>query len=89
MDNINLQSKRLWTAQVINMTSELIAKLKTLAPQQQQQVLDFVEFLAQKYAQPKLTQKKRVLGLNRGKYWMSDDFNDPLPDEFWLGEDKI
>jgi mRNA-degrading endonuclease RelE of RelBE toxin-antitoxin system len=39
------------------MTSELIAKLKALAPQQQQQVLDFVEFLAQKYAQPNLTQK--------------------------------
>jgi len=19
--------------------------------------------------------------------WMSDDFNDPLPDEFWLGQD--
>lgn len=21
-------------------------------------------------------------------FWMSDDFNDPLPDEFWLGEDE-
>lgn len=49
--NINLQGKSLQIPQVINMTSELIAKLKTLAPQQQQQVLDFVEFLAQKYAQ--------------------------------------
>lgn len=41
MGNINLQSKSLWTPQVINMTSELIAKLETLAPEQQQQVLDF------------------------------------------------
>jgi mRNA-degrading endonuclease RelE of RelBE toxin-antitoxin system len=71
------------------MTSELIAKLKTLAPQQQQQVLDFVEFLAQKYAQPQQTREKRVLGLNRGKYWMSNSFNNPLPDEFWLGEGII
>lgn len=71
------------------MTSELIAKLNTLAPQQQQQVLDFVEFLAQKYAQPQQARRKRVLGLNRGKYWMSNNFNNPLPDEFWLGKGII
>jgi antitoxin (DNA-binding transcriptional repressor) of toxin-antitoxin stability system len=29
---------------------------------------------------------KRVAGLNRGKIRMSDDFDAPLPDEFWLGE---
>jgi antitoxin (DNA-binding transcriptional repressor) of toxin-antitoxin stability system len=30
---------------------------------------------------------KRVLGLHAhlGKAWMSDDFDDPLPDKFWLG----
>jgi Protein of unknown function (DUF2281) len=60
-----------------------------LAPEQKQQVLNYVEFLAQKYAQTKVTKQKRVLGLNRGEYWMSDDFNDPLPDDFWLGEGVI
>ena len=30
----------------------------------------------------------RTPGLHQGKVWMSDDFNDSLPDEFWLGEDK-
>lgn len=30
--------------------------------------------------------EKRTLGLHEGQGWMSDDFNDPLPDEFWLGE---
>ncbi len=29
----------------------------------------------------------RVAGLHQGQIWMSDDFNEPLPDEFWLGED--
>ena len=29
--------------------------------------------------------KKRVAGLNRGEIHMSDDFDSPLPDEFWLG----
>jgi hypothetical protein len=30
----------------------------------------------------------RTPGLHQGKVWISDDFNDSLPDEFWLGEDK-
>ena len=30
---------------------------------------------------------RRVPGLGRGTIWMSDDFNDELPDEFW-GFDK-
>ena len=30
----------------------------------------------------------RVLGLNQGAVmWMSDDFDAPLPDAFWLGEE--
>ncbi|RIK76764.1 toxin-antitoxin (TA) system antitoxin [candidate division KSB1 bacterium] len=30
--------------------------------------------------------ERRVAGLQRGKIWMSDDFDAPLPDEFWTGE---
>lgn len=32
--------------------------------------------------------KERVLGLREGQVWMSDDFDDELPDSFWLGEEK-
>lgn len=28
----------------------------------------------------------RVPGLNRGAFWTSDDFDAPLPDEFWTGK---
>lgn len=35
---------------------------------------------------PKLL--KRQAGLGRGTVWMSDDFDDELPDSFWLGEDE-
>lgn len=31
--------------------------------------------------------KKRIAGLNRGMIWTSDDFDEPLPDEFWLGKE--
>lgn len=40
---------------------------------------------------PENIKKERVLGLGVGRgegYFMSEDFNDELPDEFWLGEDK-
>jgi prevent-host-death family protein len=31
--------------------------------------------------------KKRVAGLNRGSIWTSKDFDEPLPDDFWLGQE--
>jgi antitoxin (DNA-binding transcriptional repressor) of toxin-antitoxin stability system len=34
------------------------------------------------------TGRKRVMGLHRGVAWMSEDFDAPLPDEFWLGGDE-
>jgi prevent-host-death family protein len=32
-------------------------------------------------------QKPRIAGLGKGTMWMSEDFDDELPDEFW-GFDK-
>jgi antitoxin (DNA-binding transcriptional repressor) of toxin-antitoxin stability system len=32
--------------------------------------------------------KERVLGLREGQVWISDDFDEPLPDSFWLGEEE-
>lgn len=29
----------------------------------------------------------RIAGLHTGEIWISDDFDDPLPDEFWLGQE--
>lgn len=31
------------------------------------------------------TQKPRVAGLHAGMGWVNDDFDEPLPDEFWTG----
>lgn len=31
--------------------------------------------------------KKRIAGLNGGMIWTSEDFDAPLPDEFWLGKE--
>lgn len=29
--------------------------------------------------------KSRVAGLHQGAIWTSDDFDEPLPEEFWMG----
>ncbi|NET58687.1 MAG: DUF2281 domain-containing protein [Symploca sp. SIO2E6] len=52
------------------------------------QVLDFIQ--VHKTTSATLSDSEnypRIPGLYQGQIWMSEDFNDPLPDEFWLGED--
>lgn len=38
--------------------------------------------------QPEDSSTPRVGGQGKGRIWTSDDFNDPLLDEFWFGEDE-
>jgi hypothetical protein len=66
----------------------IIQTLRVLSPERQQEVLDFADFLAQKGngVDASDVPEKRILGLHEGKGWMSDDFNEPLPDDFWLNE---
>ena len=56
-----------------------------ISKQTQQEILDFAEFVSNKYHQDRekasKPKKKRIAGLHKGKGWMSDDFNDPLPPE--------
>ncbi len=73
------------TSQTLD-TAQMLIVMQSLPAEQQQQVLDFVEFLAKKYIGSVTSQsqsKKRIPGLHEGMGWMSDDFNDALPDEFW------
>jgi hypothetical protein len=52
------------------------------------QVLDFIQSAQDSpmlAADPSNT--PRMPGLHLGQVWMSEDFNEPLPDEFWLGDD--
>jgi hypothetical protein len=78
------------TTQPITLPETFLAQLQTLPPEQIQQVIDFVEFLNQKYvsSQPdqSMLKQPRVLGLHKGMGWISEDFNASLPDEFWTGE---
>jgi hypothetical protein len=65
---------------------DVLAILQALSPERRQQVFDFAEFLGQKQEQPSIV-AKRTRDLDRGAVtWISDDFDDPLPDDFWFGE---
>lgn len=30
--------------------------------------------------------QQRIAGLHQGTAWISEDFDQPLPDEFWIGD---
>ncbi|NJR69746.1 MAG: DUF2281 domain-containing protein [Synechococcales cyanobacterium CRU_2_2] len=86
--------------QISPLTTEMQKKWSLLPPALQKQVLDFIDFLLNKYqhfhslsltspleVEPVAAQQPRVLGLHAGMGSISPDFNDPLPDPFWLGDE--
>jgi Protein of unknown function (DUF2281) len=86
----------LMTAQMVPTTvvsPQMLGVLEKLSPELRQQVFDFAEFLGQRQDQrgddqsAQAVKPKRIRDLDRGAVvWMSDDFDEPLPDEFWFGE---
>ncbi|MEL7355819.1 MAG: DUF2281 domain-containing protein [Cyanobacteria bacterium J06560_6] len=70
----------------MSLEQSLIAEVRSLTPQQQQEVLNFAAFLRQR--NPIATNPPKP-GLHQDTpYWMAEDFDAPLPDSFWLGENE-
>ena len=69
-------------------STQLHAAIDELPSNLQEQVYNFVVFLQSNQTNQAIEpQEKRVLGLHRGSMHMHDNFDDPLPDAFWLGEE--
>ncbi len=54
-----------------------------LSPEEKRMLLDYIqhgEVITHRPAQ-------RVFGLHPNAIWISEDFDDELPDSFWLGEE--
>ena len=68
--------------------AEKIAQLTAALPvERQHEVLDFVELLRAREPSNTTRTAERVAGLFAGlPYSMADDFDAPLPEEFWSGE---
>ncbi len=63
-----------------------LAELVSLAREGTEIVIEAEGVPLARIVPPGDTAVPRVPGLHRGAIWISDDFDDPLPDEFWLGE---
>ncbi|MBE2202662.1 MAG: DUF2281 domain-containing protein [Anaerolinea sp.] len=66
---------------------ELWREIDSLPETQLKTLWDFVQFLQYITRQtPPPAKTRRVPGLDTGATWVSDDFDDHLPDSFWLGD---
>jgi len=75
----------------IYMTPGVADALARKAAQEGRDVAGYVQELAVRDAggsavEPD-TPDARMPGLHAGLYWIADDFDAPLPDDFWLGAD--
>jgi hypothetical protein len=68
--------------------NEIEMEILTLSEQEQLKLIDFMESLKIKFPKKSVNSEKsntlRKIGLFKGQIKMRDDFNDPLPDSFWL-----
>lgn len=65
-------------------SQQLVHEIEVLPPELQKQVFDFVAFL--KKQQLKQQANKRTVGEYRDKIRIAKDFDEPLGDDFWLGQ---
>ena len=65
-------------------SQQLVHEFEVLAPELQKQVLDVVAFLRKQQLQQHLS--KRTVGECRDKIHIAEDFDAPLGDDFWLGQ---
>lgn len=65
-------------------SQELLQEIEILPPELQKQVSDFVGFLRKQHQKQLI--KKRTVGEYKDKIVIHEDFDEPLGDEFWLGE---
>ena len=70
---------------------EFVVVFQVLSSEQRRQVFDFAEFLAGRSEKSPdkqcFDQPKRCRDLDKGAViWMGEDFDEPLPYEFWYGE---
>jgi Protein of unknown function (DUF2281) len=75
---------------VLEIRKKLHQQIDQLLPDQLNLLAEFLDFLQFKKAKPLSSvalSDERQPGLHPGAFVISDDFDDPLPDSFWLGEE--
>lgn len=62
----------------------LFRTIDELTPEEKQQIVAYIQ--ARSLENDNKVQS-RIFDLHKGKIWISDDFDDELPDSFWFGEE--
>ena len=82
------------SALTLQIDDKLIKDLQKTAKQQSRSVDDIVQQLLRQHLKPpentvfNTKEDKRTFGQHRGLATMTDDFNETLPDSFWLGNNE-
>ena len=72
----------------VEFETQVVNVMQDLSSEQKRSVLEFGLFLKSlSTSLNKNKSTKRLAGLGKTKSWLSKDFNDELPDNFWLGEE--
>ena len=96
LDEINPEVEAAWETEIANRIQAIDEGQVALIPADEvlqklrnrldTQLLQRVEVRINKEPQSMSNKKLRQPGLGLGSCIFNDDFDDPLPDEFWLGE---
>ncbi len=70
--------------QLVQSLLERLAQLPE--PVQHRLAKRFLQELEEAEAQTEPQPRKRIAGLGKGTIMIADDFDEPLPEAFWLGE---
>ena len=73
----------------VDLPPDVVLSLTQKAAQEGQDIAGYLQQLAEREAQPAPQEPSalRTPGLHAGKYWIAEDFDAPLPDSFWFGEE--
>lgn len=66
---------------------KIYQQIEQLLPDQLGLLAEFLDFLQFKSTNATPQSSKRKAGLHPESFIISDDFDEPLPDSFWLGEE--
>ena len=81
IQNLSLQNLYISKNPVMAMTDQTILnKIHALPESLKQEILDFIEFIGQKYRTSKQQKQIPQYGSLKGTFEMRDDFDDPLED---------
>ena len=70
-------------------TQEILEELPRLSAEAREQIAHALSKLKtdQPTVDPATMHEPRAAGLHAGAWIVADDFDDPLPDEFWFGKE--